>query len=615
MSPASPSEASPPQQSSSVRLGRFLDRFGQLCLPLGLGLAGGYWISDRGVRWMPSMLEILSIFFLVALLLILLGQWLKGKIAREVDGASVVRKRVVVLLGLALLAVVVRLGAYWLEQPSPLTGLDESDLRTSFALDTRQYQDIDRELERLVQGIERSEIGRVDGERRGLTKAEERLLRGTWTAFYDNAFALDQIRIFYEDYYHFDLSRAERHLLVRSYMLTFAAELALYEKSLRFSRLITQNAEAHKFLDAPHPEEGLPEHTFSVFREEFQGVRDQARVLAGEQYLAFLDTTFSARELARDRGFGDLWQRIERHLATIRGVTALERADQTLRGDLQVMKRSVRRTWFPAQKAVAEWMGKVKTRRVGRYLISRQQEAEASKHMEPGDVLISRKNWHLSNVGLPGFWPHAMLYIGDPEKLQAFFDTPEVRAHVTELTGQQMSLAEYLERTYPAHWARYLSGVGGDPVEILEAIGEGVLLNSLDRATGDYLGALRPRLSTLAKAQAIIEAFSHLGKPYDYDFNFATDHALVCSEVVWRSYRPATGKDGVDLPLMEVVGRLALAPTDIARLFDEEHGREDQRFDFVYFLDAREGEQRAIVSTEEEFRKTHLRSKWDILQE
>ncbi len=40
-----------------------------------------------------------------------------------------------------------------------------------------------------------------------------------------------------------------------------------------------------------------------------------------------------------------------------------------MRADLQVVKRSVRRTWFPAQKRVAEWMGDVRTRRPGRYLI------------------------------------------------------------------------------------------------------------------------------------------------------------------------------------------------------------------------------------------------------
>ncbi len=606
--------SSTPRDSARVRGGRFLDHFGQLCLPLGLGLIAGYWLGDLGVSWTPRMLEILSIFFVSALFLILAGQWLKGKVVRQTEGGSALRRRTMVLLGLACVAASVRLGAYWLEQGAPLTRLSGDALRTSFRLDTRQYRDIDRELERLVRHLERAELFRGSTPRRGLTDGEERLLRDTWAAFYDNAFALDQIRIFYEDWYHFDPSRAQRHRLLRSYLLTFAAELALYEKSLRLARLVVRVPEAHKFLDAPHPGRGLGEHTFSVFRQEFQGVRDQARVIAGEHYLRFLDQALAARRLAEDRGFDGLWRDVEGHLRTIRGVTPLERAAHTVRGDLQILKRSVRRTWYPAQKGIAVWIGRVETRRVDRYLITPEQLAEASRHLEPGDVLLGRKNWHLSNVTLPGFWPHIMLYIGEPERLLRDLDTPEVRAWLAELTGGETTLAEYLERTYPAAWARYQGGLDGDAIAVLEAVGDGVILNSLPHAAGDYLAALRPRLPPLAKAQAVLEAFAHLGKPYDYDFDFATDHALVCSELVWRSYRPKAGKEGFDLPLVEVAGRLTLPPNEIVRLYEQESQQDGRRFDFVYFLDGRESDRRAIVADEAAFRRSHDRFKWDLLQ-
>ncbi len=36
--------------------------------------------------------------------------------------------------------------------------------------------------------------------------------------------------------------------------------------------------------------------------------------------------------------------------------------------------------------------------------------------MEPGDIIVARQNWYLSNIGLPGFWPHAELYVGTPEE-------------------------------------------------------------------------------------------------------------------------------------------------------------------------------------------------------
>ena len=128
-----------------------------------------------------------------------------------------------------------------------------------------------------------------------------------------------------------------------------------------------------------------------------------------------------------------------------------------------------------------------------------------------------------------------------------------------------------------------------------------VVLNTLEGAAGDYLAALRPRLGPVAKARAIAEAFSHLDKPYDFDFDFATDHALVCTEVVWRSYRAKAGQAGLELPVGTLAGRTTLPANDIARLYAEEHGRPDAQFDFVYFLDAREKEGVAHVADEAAF--------------
>jgi hypothetical protein len=32
--------------------------------------------------------------------------------------------------------------------------------------------------------------------------------------------------------------------------------------------------------------------------------------------------------------------------------------------------------------------------------------------MSPGCILLVRRQWYLSNIGIPGFWPHAVLYVG-----------------------------------------------------------------------------------------------------------------------------------------------------------------------------------------------------------
>ena len=175
-------------------------------------------------------------------------------------------------------------------------------------------------------------------------------------------------------------------------------------------------------------------------------------------------------------------------------------------------------------------------------------------------------------------------------------------------------MAQYLQQRAPTPALLYQLGHDEEQYRVIEAISEGVVLNTMSHAAGDYLVALRPRLSTLAKAQAIVYAFEQAGKPYDFDFDFATDHALVCTELVWRAYRPDEGKDGLSVPLVEVAGRRTLPANTLAEFYSEHAEDPERQLDFVYFLDAVEGEQRAVVSDEAAFRASHDRVKWDVAQ-
>ncbi len=388
--------------------------------------------------------------------------------------------------------------------------------------------------------------------------------------------------------------------------------MALYEKSSRLVALISRNKNAVKFLDAPHPGRRLAADSFSRFRQELQGHRDLARVVAGRNYLLWLEKGLGARDEAQGTGCAWLWKRVEIHLAAIDALSGTGLAATSAGSDLQELKRTVRRTWFPAQSAVAEWMGDVRVRRIGVYLITGEQLEKMAGKLQPGDVMLGRKNWYLSNVGLPGFWPHAILYVGTPEEFDAYFDVPEVRAYVRKLSGKDMTLGDYIESRFPAAHREHRRVEGGRPRRVIEAISEGVVANTLEAAAGDYLAVLRPRLDKLAKAQAMIEAFGHMGKPYDFDFDFATDHALVCTELVWRSYRPAEGKKGLTFPLVDVAGRKTLPANEMAKLFTARHGKADAQMDFVYFLKGLEEEREAVVSTEEAFLETHKLSKWSF---
>jgi hypothetical protein len=259
-------------------------------------------------------------------------------------------------------------------------------------------------------------------------------------------------------------------------------------------------------------------------------------------------------------------------------------------------------------------MGDTKVRRNGRSLITAAQIAQLQTKLLPGDVLLVRREWYLSNIGLPGFWPHAALYIGTPAERETFFTDAVVTKWVKAQSGAG-SLDQLLQAKSPAAYAEGLKPhEHAHESRVLEAMSEGVSFTALEHcADADSLVVLRPLLPKAEKAAALLRAFHYAGRPYDFNFDFATDAELVCTELVYKSYEPQQGMRGLHLPLEEMLGRQLLPANLIARQFNEQCGTTNAQFEFIAFLDGHEREGRAVESTVDAFRQSWQRPKWHVL--
>jgi len=594
-------------------LGYWMERFGLLGLPMGVGALIGFYVADQEMRLVPEFLSIILVALCFCLLAIVLGRLFAKKLYKETQQQRKVRKRVVACILAMLLLACFKLVLYWTEQPSRLTDLTPAEFNDTFAYNSALFKELDKGLENAVQHLYAEP--KIFSEQHVLTASEEQLLQQSWRSIWDMAFALDQIRFFYEDWYRYDISRIERNYHLKSFLLTYAAELVLYEKGSRIIMLVKNNRNAVKFLNSAKKTWDLPENSFALFRASLQGERDQARVIAGKQYLELLRIGVKGHEEAKTLGCDWLWDAVEKNYSVIAAMSHFKLAMLGVSSDFSVIKTTVKRNWYPAQSRVAEWMGDTRVRRIGQPLITNAQLQVLEKLLEPGDILLTRHNWYLSNIGLPGFWPHSAIYIGDKHTLNAYFDDIEIKAFINEHTGKEQNLLEYFSRHAPRAWWVYATKETEEPFVILEAVSEGVNLSTMNNLQADYLGALRPQLSKLDKLKAILAAFSHFEKPYDYNFDFATDHALVCTELLWRSYRPGPDKSGLAIPLVTVMGRKTLPANHIAELFAREHSLDRPQLKFIYFLDGREKEKKALVGSEAAFIKSHMRTKWDVFLE
>lgn len=481
-------------------------------------------------------------------------------------------------------------------------------------LAARERQDVQREdllrLQRYRLGLEatvayvRSQprLFAVDETRptRLLTQSERVTVRRTWAGLLDYQVALDALEDYHGTFY---LLRGSAHRSA-SFAVTYGAFLAGYRYALELLDIVAGNVALDKLLDEAAPDLGLPEGTYSRYKFRF------LNVAKATEFVAF-------RTLAKLYASDMVPAVAQRHEADASVIWEMGKGRgeaMTAANALGIVKRAGFFVWFPVQVGVANLM-RTKVWRRGKYLITPEQARSLVSRLEPGDVFFERREWHISNVGIPGFWPHVALYIGRPQERQAWVKgDPGVAAWVREQGEASGDLENLLKHRFPGAYATSLSkDPEGHERRCIEAIAPGVTFTSLEFSTGDSLAVLRPSLPKRDRAAALFRAFSFSGRPYDYNFDFQTDSALVCSELVCKAYEPSDGVGGLRLPVVEMAGRLVTPPNEMARDFDATHGTDRQQLAFVLFLDARERLEQAFESTEEEFRRSWRRPKWHIL--
>ena len=153
---------------------------------------------------------------------------------------------------------------------------------------------------------------------------------------------------------------------------------------------------------------------------------------------------------------------------------------------------------------------------------------ELEKIAKPGDVLITRHHHALTNLFLPGYWPHAALYVG--ENKSRIFNKREWKKDT---------------RTF-------------------EALKDGVRFRTLDETLSvDAFVLIRPNFTDDEKMEAIRRVIQHEGKSYNFDFDFFRSDQLVCTEVIYRAY---DGINNKKIPLKERMGNQTLSAQDLLDL-------------------------------------------------
>lgn len=141
------------------------------------------------------------------------------------------------------------------------------------------------------------------------------------------------------------------------------------------------------------------------------------------------------------------------------------------------------RRWLTrATYRITQWIGRQRVP-YSKKLLTSTDFYDIVKLARPGDILCATRYGEISNLFIPGDYKHAAVY------------------------------------------------VGGEIPTVIEAVGKGVVETKLVDfvMSRDLCVLLRPRWTD--GAQAVVEAWKLVGKPYDYQFRAGND-AFYCAELI-----------------------------------------------------------------------------------
>jgi len=265
----------------------------------------------------------------------------------------------------------------------------------------------------------------------------------------------------------------------RRFLQAFTMALLLVERARALRSMCHERRLLRKKLNEAEPALGLPARCYDLVQRRLTKARHIARLMRARRRIDAAPELFA--ELAAAPESQALWEccvalqdamQVSRRRLLLAHLRSKGRRIAT-----RVGREGVGSGVYALQVWLGSVMGELQTRPNHRPSLPEAVRGRLPELLRPGDVLLTRKEHALSNHLLPGFWPHAILYIGAGE----------------EVAG----IAELLERGGAA-----LGDCSAGPPYVLEGRKDGVRLRSLQDAYAcDGLVLLRSTLPERALPQ------------------------------------------------------------------------------------------------------------------
>jgi len=308
---------------------------------------------------------------------------------------------------------------------------------------------------------------------------------------------------------------------------------------VRLDRFLLEKFATHTFiqrkLNEGFPEKNVLRKQYTHIFESFIAIENAQRMLAVMKHAS--KERSKLKVLANDPDVGYFINNLYKYRSVLDDSKQnyLERGVHFIKHALKRRGATIKQH---TQFKVLEASGRAFSEMVNKKgkLVTSEVREQVRELLQPGDVMVTRHKYALTNLFLPGFWPHAAFYVGSSEERDAL--GIELEAH-----------------TYKKWHSDKCT---------FEALKDGVLFRPLEETLAvDGFVILRPTISQAGIRKAIERIVIHEGKQYNFDFDFFRSDRLVCTELMYRAY---DGIEHMDIQLKERAGRPTLSAEDLCDL-------------------------------------------------
>jgi len=477
---------------------------------------------------------------------------------------------------------------------SDINKIPIEELSESFEIDAELILYLDNTNKGIVQELNRKSLLEVQGEDLIFQKTE---ITRLWAQYLSNMIELDILKRKYRGFPHLSvISRYNDH--IQAFSLAYASFMSQYSSFLELANLVDDNEQLIVLLNEQNDKYAILAGSYSFLEHKLVDPGILLKLNAGRLYFTLNQKQFETEDRQ------EIYNLLQSSLQKVQDSVFENYPKIIARNPLKFFEQNAFEYWFPIQKNVALNLSYIHAPQ-REYLIHTTDILKRQSELQPGDIFLERREWHATNAGIPGYWTHAALYLGSLEELDTYFQGLE--------TLEDNSFSTYISIKYPEAYTTLNNNLE-ESMRVIEAMRPGVILNSLEEtATCDSMAALRKKNITKEEQfKVVTQALSHFGKPYDYTFNFLNDNALVCSELVYKSY---LNTPGLELKLDELNGALLYSPNSFAEKFANELDGQDPELELVFFLDGNDKTKEVNLRTPAEFAKSYQRPKWHTLKD